>query len=58
MKSAKNLIETDINNLNNLINFNSIKVIEISRMLISFSLKKTKVRLLILGLRFLHMERI
>ena len=49
MKSAKNLIETDINNLNNLINFNSIKVIEISRMLISFSLKKNKGKIINIG---------
>ena len=49
MKSAKNLIETDINNLNNLINFNSIKVIEISRMLINFSLKKNKGKIINIG---------
>ena len=49
MKSAENLVKTDINNLNNLINFNSIKVIEISRILINFSLKKNKGKIINIG---------
>ena len=57
MKSSKNLIETDMDDLNNLINFNSIKVIEISRILMNFSLKKNKGKLLILDPIFLHMEQ-
>ena len=49
MKSSKNLIETDMDNLNNLINFNSIKVIEISRILMNFSLKKNKGKIINIG---------
>ncbi|MDA9663153.1 SDR family oxidoreductase [bacterium] len=49
MKSSKNLIETDMDDLNNLINFNSIKVIEISRILMNFSLKKNKGKIINIG---------
>tara|TARA_B100001057_G_scaffold492339_1_gene584532 strand:+ start:8169 stop:8933 length:765 start_codon:yes stop_codon:yes gene_type:complete len=49
MKSSKNLIETDMDNLNNLINFNSIKVIEISKILMNFSLKKNKGKIINIG---------
>ena len=49
MKSGQNLIEADMNNLNNLINLNSIKVIEISKILIKFSLKKNKGKIINIG---------
>ena len=49
MKSGKNLIDTNINDLNNLINVNSIKVLEISRILMSFSLKKNKGKIINIG---------
>ena len=49
MKSGKNLIETNIDDLNNLINVNSIKVLEISRILMNFSLKKNKGKIINIG---------